>query len=534
MDYSLNFFWSHLQPFWSYLLIIMIPGFMILKALRSPLVEKPKLPPGPKPWPIVGNLPEMLANKPIFQWIHNLMIEKDTEIACIRLGNVHVIPVTCPTIACEFLRKHDADFASRPVTMSTGIISSGYVTIAIVPFGEQWKKMRKIFVNDLFSPLRHQWLQDKRNEEADNIIFYLYNKCKNAKGSGLVNVRNVAQHYCCNVTRKLIFNTRYFGKEREDGGPGLEEVEHVDVIFTLLKHVYAFSVSDYIPCLRVFDLDGHKSKVKNGMRSIKRYHDPIIEERIKQWNDGSKTVEEDLLDVMISLKDANNNPLLTLKEIEALTIELMLGGADNPSNVVECAIAELRNQPSLLQHAIAELDNIVGKQRLVEESDIPKLNYVKACVRETFRLHPIVPFNPPHVSTHDTVVGGYLIPKGSHVMLSRQGLGRNPKVWNEPHRFKPERHLKNDGSMIVLSEPDLKFISFGTGRRGCPAIMLGTTMTVMLLARLLHSFTWSTPPNVSSTNLVHSSNGVMLADPLVLVVKPRLAAELYDINKEML
>ncbi|CAJ1960601.1 unnamed protein product, partial [Sphenostylis stenocarpa] len=283
-------------------------------------IHRPKLPPGPKPWPIVGNLPEMLANRPVFRWIHNLMQEMNTEIACIRLGKVHVIPVSCPTLACEFLRKHDAEFASRPLTMATDIISSGYVTIAIVPFGEQWKKMRRIIVNDLFSPLRHRWFEDKRNEEADNIMVYVYNKCNNVKDGGLVTVRDVSQHYCCNVTRKLIFNTRYFGKGSADGGPGLEEVEQVNTIFTLLSHVYDFSASDYVPWLRVLDLDGHKSKVKKGMRTMEKYHDPMVEERMKKWNDGSKSVEEDLLDVLISLKDANDNPTLTMKEIKALTI----------------------------------------------------------------------------------------------------------------------------------------------------------------------------------------------------------------------
>ncbi|WVY92784.1 hypothetical protein V8G54_031872 [Vigna mungo] len=301
-------------------LFIVICGFTIIRVFRYHIIQKPKLPPGPKPWPILGNLPQMLSNKPVFLWIHNLMQDMNTQIACIRLGNVHVIPVTCPSIACEFLRKHDAEFASRPLTMATDIMSSGYKTIAIVPFGEQWKKMRRIFVNDLFSPLRHHCFQHKRNEEADNIMFYVYNKCKNVNDGGLVNVRDVSQHYCCNVTRKLIFNTRYFGNGRVDGGPGPEEVEQVNYIFVLLKHVYAFSASDYLPWLSVFDLDGHKRKVKKGLRTMEKYHDPMIEERMKQWKNGEKSVEEDLLDVLISLKDDNDNPALTMKEIKALTI----------------------------------------------------------------------------------------------------------------------------------------------------------------------------------------------------------------------
>ncbi|KAJ1427984.1 Cytochrome P450 [Sesbania bispinosa] len=208
--------------------------------------------------------------------------------------------------------------------MSTDILSSGYQTTALTPFGEQWKKMKKVMVNELLSPLKHQWLQHKRNEEANNLMFYVYNKCKDGNYNlGLVNVRTVAQHYCGNVFRKMFFNTRYFGKGMEDGGPGFEETEHVDAAFSLLKHIYAFSASDYVPCLRRLDLDGHKRKVKNAMRIMGKYHDSIIEERIKQWNDGLKSVEEDLLDVLVSLRDVNNNPLLTLKEIKAQIIVIL-------------------------------------------------------------------------------------------------------------------------------------------------------------------------------------------------------------------
>ncbi|KAI5408341.1 hypothetical protein KIW84_054243 [Lathyrus oleraceus] len=328
---------SYTPSFHSLLLwLVMFFVFMIIKSLRYHLVNMkpkiPKLPPGPKPWPIVGNLPEMLASKSPTEWIHKTMEEFNTDIACIRLGNVHVIPVTCPTIAREFLRKYDADFASRPISMATDIISNGHLTTILVPLGEQWKKMKKIIANDLFSPLRNQWLQDKRNEEADNLMFYVYNKCSNGE---LVNVRIATQHYCGNVYRKMFFNTRYFGNGMKDGGPGVEEKEHVDAVFVLLNHVYAFSASDYIPWLRLFDLDGHKGMVKDALKIMNKYHDSLIEERIKQWNDGSKNIEEDLLDVLISLKDINNNSLLTIKEIKAQIIELMMAMVDNPSNAVE-------------------------------------------------------------------------------------------------------------------------------------------------------------------------------------------------------
>ncbi|KAI9118359.1 hypothetical protein K1719_010691 [Acacia pycnantha] len=526
-------FFSFISPFWSYFIIFIIALFRLIKTLKYPHssptpFRKHRLPPGPKPWPIIGNLPEMLSSKFAPKWIHQLMKNMNTEIACIKLGNVHVIPVINPALACEFLKKHDDIFASRPTSMSSGLISRGYKTTILSLYGEQWKKMKKIVIKDLLSTAKHRWLHNKRMEEADNLVRYVYMSSQKNNDGGLVNVRIAAQHYSGNVIRKIIFNKRYFGEGREDGAPGTNEIEHVGAVFTILKYLFAFSVSDYMPCLRALDVDGHKRMVKNATSIVNKYHDPIIEQRIKQWNEGTKAETEDLLDVMISLKDANNKPLLTMHEIKSQITELMLATVDNPSNAAEWALAEMMKQPELLKKATEELDKVVGKNRLVEESDIPKLNYIKACLREAFRLHPIAPFNVPHVAMHDTVVSNYFIPKGSHVILSREELGRNPKVWEEPLKFKPERHLMDDGSDVFLTESELRFITFTTGKRGCPGVVLGTTLSVILLARLIHGFTWSALPN-KPVELLQSETDPFMAHPLEVVAKPRLPNEVYSL-----
>ncbi|KAL5825854.1 hypothetical protein ACOSQ3_021917 [Xanthoceras sorbifolium] len=423
---------------------------------------------GPKPWPIVGSLPEMLRNKPTFRWIHDLMNNMNTEIVCIRLGCVHVIAVSCPKINRKFLKKQNALFASRPISMSTEMTSKG---------GEQWKKMKKIVTTEVVSPTRHRSKSRGGTtgsapvEEADHLIRYVYNQCKNNyEDGGLVNVRVASRQYCGNVIRKMVFNKSFFGKGMEDGGP-------------VLQYIYSFCVTDYIPFLRwKLDLDGHEKVMKKAIGIIEKYHDPLIEERVRQWRDGLK-------------KD----------------VEIMIATVDNPSNAVEWALAEMVNQPEILQKAIEEVDRVVGKERLVQESDFSQLNYIKACAREAFRLHPIAPFNVLHVSISDTIVANYFIPKGSHVLLSRHGLGRNSKAWpDEPLKFKPERHLKGDGSKVVLTENDLRFISFSTGRRGCPG-----------------GFTWTPPPDQPKIDLSEEEGCMFLAKPLVAVAKPRLAEHVY-------
>ena len=81
------------------------------------------------------------------------------------------------------LKKHDAIFASRPETMATSIISRGNLTTAFGLGGEQWKKMRRILVSEILSQSRMRWLLDMRNQEADNLVHFLYNQCStSAKG----------------------------------------------------------------------------------------------------------------------------------------------------------------------------------------------------------------------------------------------------------------------------------------------------------------------------------------------------------------
>ncbi|KAI3959325.1 hypothetical protein MKW98_018915 [Papaver atlanticum] len=492
------------------------------------------LPPGPSPWPILGSIPDLLRNKPGYKWILGLMEEMNTEIACIHLGNVHVIPVTSPELAREFLNKQDAVFASRPRTMATEYLSRGFLTAVVTPWGNQWKKMRRVVTSEMVSRERLKWLLEKRNEEADNLVFYLYNQCnkKSLSGGEVFNVRLLTRQFSGNVIRKMIFNKRYFGKGRKDGGPGIEEIEHVDSAFEVLYYVYAFGIQDYLPYLRWLDLDGHEKIVKRAMGVLDKYHDPIIEERIPQWRSGTmeNKVPEDLLDVLISLKDEHGKPLLSTEEIKAQVGEIIMATVDNPANTVEWAMAEMINQPDILIKATDEIDTIVGKGRWVQEFDIPKLIYVKACAREALRLHPLAPFNVPHVSISDTVVAGYFIPKGSHVLLSRTGLGRNHRIWYEPLKFNPERHLiSKDGGIadVDLTEKELRFISFSTGRRGCVGGPLGTAITIMLLSRLIQGFHWSAPPGESMIDLSEAANDLLLAKPLFAHATPRLPLHVY-------
>ncbi|XP_076942873.1 isoleucine N-monooxygenase 1-like [Bidens hawaiensis] len=514
----------------SVLLVIILVSVGVFLNIKFSSNQHP-LPPGPTPLPFIGNTIQMLLNRPTFRWIHNLMDQFDTHVLCIRLGlSAHVIVVSSPDIACEFLKKQDEIFISRPDIMSAYLTSDGYLTTIMSPYGEQWRKMKRIINREMLSPPILKWLQPKLDEEADQLLRYICNQIEKQDAiveGALINVRDVSQHFCGNSMRNMIFGKRFFGHGMEDGGPGGEETEFMTALFIILKHLYAFCITDYFPWLRgKTDFDGHERKMRTAIEVVRKYQDPLVDERIQMWNNGVRNEKCDMLDILIK----HDNPKLTPEEIKAQIIELMVAAIDNPSNAVEWIIGNMINEPMILKRAVKELDYVVGRQRLVVEQDVPQLNYIKACIKEAFRLHPISSFLPPHVSRMDTTIAGYFIPKGSHVIINRYGLGRNPSVWSDPLRFNPNRHLHGDGKQVVLSDDRLRLISFSTGKRGCPGITLGTTMTTMLLARMVQGFTWEAPGSKQSIELVDKYDDICFAKPLLAIAKPRLPWYMYTLH----
>ncbi|KAH7542138.1 hypothetical protein FEM48_Zijuj02G0041500 [Ziziphus jujuba var. spinosa] len=349
--------------------------------------------------------------------------------------------------------------------------------------------MTRVLIHDLFNHSKTQWLLEKRNEEADNLVRYLYNLCSNGGSEGkVVNVRTAAQHYWGSVMRRMMFNLRFYGKGNEDGGPGVEEQENVSALYTMLLHLYAFSVADYLPWLRVFDLGEHEKKVKEAMEVLKKYQEVIVNERVQLWREGRRKEAEDLHDVFITLKDEIGNLVLSDEEIKAqITQEILPATVDNPANAAEWALS-------------------------IDQNNLKK--------QKALRLHPVAPFNLPDLSVSDCVVAGYFIPKGSRILLSRLGLGRNPKVWEDPFRFDPERRLKEGvaNQQVSLAEPELRFITFTIGRRSCLGGWRGSTITVMLF---IQGFTWSMPPGVEKIDLTEA-NSLLKEIPLHALAKPRL------------
>lgn len=99
----------------------------------------------------------------------------------------------------------------------------------------------------------------------------------------------------------------------------------------------------------------------------------------------------------------------------------------------------LLNHPEVLEKARVELETHVGNDRLIDEEDLSKLPYLQCIISETFRLFPAAPMLVPHQSSDDCKIGGYDIPRGTMLLVNAWAIHRDPKVWDDPTSFMPER-----------------------------------------------------------------------------------------------
>ena len=168
--------------------------------------------------------------------------------------------------------------------------------------------------------------------------------------------------------------------------------------------------------------------------------------------------------------------------------DLFAAGTDTTSSTVEWGMAEvLRNSETVLVKAKAELNQVIGKGKIVEESDISKLAYLRCIVKETLRLHPPVPFLIPRKVEDEVELCGYTLPKNSQVLVNAWAIGRDHTLWRNPLLFEPERFMDSE---VDVYGHDYELIPFGAGRRTCPGLPLAMSMVPVMLGSHINCFEW--------------------------------------------
>ncbi|RDY09006.1 hypothetical protein CR513_06702, partial [Mucuna pruriens] len=441
--------------------------------------------PGPKGWPIIGNL-HMLGKLP-----HRRLQSLATKygpIMSLQLGQVSVIVVSSPETAELFLKKHDTVFASRPKIQASESLSHGSKGLAFSDYSAYWRSVRKVCTLQLLSASKVEMFAPLRRSQLGQLVKSLKSA---AASSEVVDVSKLVGELVENIVCNMIF-----GCAKDD------RFDLQGVIHEVMHLVGLFNLADYMPWLGAFDLQG----ITTRLTKVSKTFDQILEQIIQDHENNLYDKEQkgphnkDFIDILLSLmhQTIDDQNVIDRTNIKAIILDIINAAFDTSSTTVEWALSELLKHPSTMKRLQDELENIVGMKRHVEESDLEKLPYLNMVVKETLRLHPIAPLLLPRECREDITIDGYYIKKKTRIIINAWAIGRDSKVWYNAKIFDPMRFENNN---IDIRGNDFRVIPFGSGRRGCPGIHLGLTTVKFVLAQLVHCFNWVLPSGMSPDEL---------------------------------
>ncbi|KAG8213046.1 cytochrome P450 [Butyriboletus roseoflavus] len=195
---------------------------------------------------------------------------------------------------------------------------------------------------------------------------------------------------------------------------------------------------------------------------------------------GASTVA---LDLLKNTKDVDDPSQLQLLKDTCATA--FVAGAETTASTLQCFMFAMLQHPEVQERAQAEIDMVVGTNRLPNFDDRPNLPYIEATFMETLRMYPVVPLAIPHGTTDDDIYEDVFIPKGSAVVANIWAMHRNEDDYPEPDIFKPERFLV-DGRLNGDKSTDS--LAFGFGRRVCPGRYTADGSVWAAIVSILYAF----------------------------------------------
>nr|AHJ89438.1 flavone synthase [Plectranthus barbatus] len=468
-------------------------------------------PPGPFPLPIIGHL--HLLGPRLHHTFHDLT-QRYGPLMQVRLGSIRCVIAATPELAKEFLKTSELVFSARKHSTAIDIVTYES-SFAFSPYGPYWKYIKKLCTYELLGARNLNHFLPIRTIEVKTFLEALMQKGKTGER---LNVTEELVKLTSNVISQMMLSIRCSGTEGE--------TEAVRTVIREVTQIFGeFDVADIIWFCKNFDFQGIRKRSEDIQRRYDALLEKIITDREKQRRTQHGGEAKDFLDMFLDImKSGKAEVNFTRDHLKALILDFFTAGTDTTAIVVGWAIAELINNPNVLKKAQAEIDKVVGLHRILQESDGPNLPYLNAVIKETFRLHPPIPMLS-RKSISDCVIDGYTIPANTLLFVNIWSMGRNPKIWDNPMAFRPERFLEKEKTGIDIKGQHFELLPFGTGRRGCPGMLLAIREVVVIIGTVIQCFDWKLPvDDVSGLVDMTERPGLTAprADDLICRVVPRV------------
>ncbi|XP_026444276.1 cytochrome P450 71A9-like [Papaver somniferum] len=442
-----------------------------------------RLPPGPRRFPLIGNLLQLGNELPHVSL--QMLSNKYGPLMFLKLGSIPTLVVSSADMAKEILTKHDLVCSNRPMFYAPRKLSYGCSDITFSPYGDYFREVKKMAVSELLSAKKVLSCRAVREEE----VALAFNLMRTSSSSSVpINLSEILLCLINNVVCRVAFGIKYVDDEQDEDGKN-----KIYMIFQETLNLLAgFNAADLFPWMSwIYRFDGLDARLEKNFRHMDEFYDKIIDEHINGSKSSKTGGDEDFVDVLLRVqKDPSHSISLSRDNIKAILMDMFIAGTDTSAVILVWTMTELIRNPTIMKIAQEEVRSEIGFKEMVEESDLRKLSYIKLVIKEAFRLHPPSPLLVPRETSENCRINGYDIPIKTSVLINAKAISTDPKYWENPNEFLPERFLDSN---IDYKGQDFELIPFGGGRRRCPGISFSAVLIELVLANLLHCFDWKLP-----------------------------------------
>ncbi|GFP99539.1 ferruginol synthase [Phtheirospermum japonicum] len=368
-----------------------------------------KLPPGPYPLPIIGNILHFGQNP--HQSLAKLS-RTHGPLMSIHLGRIFSVVASSPQTAKQVLGKHDHAFSSRTIPMAVHAHAHHQLSLC---------------KEHMFCTPQLEASRGLRQEKLVKLYDYVKRCCDAGRA---VDIGEAAFITTLNLVSELVVSSEVTAFDPD----GANEFKHD---FESISSVMGQSnLVDFFPVLERIDPQGIQRRAQFCMGKLLDFIEGLVNQRLESRGRVTSAKKTDLLEKLLDLNQESDQCEFSINDIKHLVLDLFLGATETVANTVEWAMTELLLNPEKLSKAKQELRTvIIGENKQVQESDIPKLPYLQAAIKETLRLHPPVPLLIPRKSEYDVQMSGYTIPK--HTLLSHNTVVLSAVfgLWAETQAF---------------------------------------------------------------------------------------------------
>ena len=209
--------------------------------------------------------------------------------------------------------------------------------------------------------------------------------------------------------------------------------------------------------------------------------DEVIYRIIGQRRASGNQDQGDLLSMLLQAHDEDGSQM-TDQQLRDEVITLFLAGQETTALTLTWAWYLLAQHPEAERKLREELDEVLGG-RAPEAADVPQLKFTEMIAKESMRLYP-----PAYVVGREAVeaceIGGYHVPPGMQVFMVPWVVHRDPRFFDEPTAFKPERWTPE----FINNLPKFAYFPFGGGPRVCIGNTFAMMEIVLLLATIAQKF----------------------------------------------